>query len=373
MRRQDLAPALRDATRRSGEHVLADPAAFARMLTDVAPDIPPPVRHLLERAVQAGVVAQLRSGDGSPEVRHNAATRLAEVLRTDDPRWTPAAAEWAVAVLAVAAGFWVQVPDVNPLGGTQPPQPAGDEQATADLGPAPDQATTPREPAGSPRTTLVLGVVGGVAALVLLATTVLLVSGRDDDPAEAASPVGEPSTALTTSAGSSPSSTLTPLSEGPGTPLTVLTEAPAAEVPAPFDSPELTRFATAVFPASRCRDVRPGEAPIQDTYPDAELVLCSGGRYEAILMRKRVRSELLPEERLLLGEALAGSVRQATGGPMARTFDAVYAYLHRSSSSTTARVYWRSNRCRCIGIVRAPDDDVTAAISYWSSAQGRSG
>ena len=175
MRRQDLAPALRDATRRSGEQQLADPAAFSRMLTDVAPDIPPPVRHLLERAVQAGVVAQLRSGDGTPQVRHSAATRLADLLRSDDPRWTPVAAEWAVAVLAVAAGYWVEVPDVDPLGGSQPPPPSADEQVTADLGPVPDQQTVAQQSSGSPRTALVLGVVGGVVALVLVATTVLLV------------------------------------------------------------------------------------------------------------------------------------------------------------------------------------------------------
>ena len=145
-------------------------------------------------------------------------------------------------------------------------------------------------------------------------------------------------------------------------------------IAAPFDSPELTAFATQVFAAGSCQDVAPGEAPIQDTFADAELVLCESQDHEGIFMRKRVRSELGPEEELLLGEAEPGTLREVTVEPLPDTFDGIFAYTHRSrvDAEETARLYWRSNRCRCIGIVRAPDGDVDALITFWADAQTES-
>ncbi len=145
----------------------------------------------------------------------------------------------------------------------------------------------------------------------------------------------------------------------------------APTVEEPFDSAALTAFAAPVFAADTCHTVAPGEAPIQDTYPDAELVLCEddAGR-EGIFMRKRVASELQPEEDLLLGEAKPGTL-ETVKGPATTEFDGVYHYTHvsRADGEETARLYWRSDECQCVGIVRGPDANVKAVTTFWTDAQ----
>jgi hypothetical protein len=139
---------------------------------------------------------------------------------------------------------------------------------------------------------------------------------------------------------------------------------------APFTSIELSWFADGIGPMTlRCAAVRPGEYPIHDELPDAELVRCEAP-YPKMFMRKRTRAQLAAERNLLLGEAAPGSLREVSGGPAA-AFDRVAAYQH-AGGDQTARVYWESAKCRCIGIIQAPNADVERAVSEWERTAGRS-
>ncbi len=186
-----------------------------------------------------------------------------------------------------------------------------------------------------------------VAGVVFLAFTQL---GPGDDPAgEQPQDSGQGPEADSTTDGGTPS-------PSPDTPLSA---------PQPFASAELYAFVRGLFDPAECERSRPGERPVLDRNPDVEAVSCEGPAYGVNLFRKDNPDELAAERQLYLSKAQPGSVTPIPVPPAgpAEQFDGRrFGFIPEDGG---ARVYWDSVSCMCGGIIRAPDDDVAAAIDFW--------
>jgi len=141
-------------------------------------------------------------------------------------------------------------------------------------------------------------------------------------------------------------------------------------VPAPFASAALYEFSRYLFDPDECVVPRPGDFPIAEIEPDAELVKCQDAPYSGTFWCKTDAVGLAAEREVYLSRSLGGTRQPVTGPPAGRAepVDGIQvAYNHGALNG--ARVFWDSPAARCGAELQASNGNLAATIEHWRAGQ----
>lgn len=138
-------------------------------------------------------------------------------------------------------------------------------------------------------------------------------------------------------------------------------------LPAPFTSDRIYAFVGGLFSPEQCEVPAPGERLQVEELPDVEALAClADERLSAVFWCKETVQQLRAERMLYRRTYIPDTVTPVEGeAPGSAAADVQLSALRKVAGD--ARLYWDSEELLCGGEIIRQDDDVDAAVDFWSA------